>query len=66
MVSTLKQADLRRFSFDSGGSPATFRGTHFDGLWGRLRATVIGPGYQLYVTTSNGSNDRVIRITPSP
>ena len=66
MVSTLKQADLRRFSFDSGGSPATFRGIHFDGNWGRLRATVIGPGYQLYVTTSNGSNDRVIRISPSP
>jgi glucose/arabinose dehydrogenase len=65
LVSTLKQRDLRRFSFDSGGSPATPRGTLFDNKWGRLRATVLGPGYQLYVTTSNGTNDRVIRITPS-
>lgn len=65
LVSTLKQQDVRRFSFDSGGSPATPRGTLFNNSWGRLRATVIGPGYQLYVTTSNGSNDRVIRITPS-
>jgi glucose/arabinose dehydrogenase len=64
MVSTLKQQDLRRFSIDSSGKPATLRQTLFNGSWGRLRATVIGPGYQLYVTTSNGSNDRVIRITP--
>jgi glucose/arabinose dehydrogenase len=64
VVSTLKQEDLRRFSFGSSAGPATFRGTHFNGLWGRLRATVMGPGYQLYLTTSNGSNDRVIRITP--
>ncbi len=46
------------------GQPGHVRGTHFNGMWGRLRATVMGPGYQLYVTTSNGSNDRVIRITP--
>lgn len=64
MVSTLKQEDVRRFTVDSTGRPATYRATLFDGRWGRLRATVLGPGYQLYLTTSNGSNDRVIRITP--
>ena len=64
MVSTLKHQDLRRFSIDSSGKPATLRSILFDGAWGRLRATVLGPGYQLYVTTSNGSNDRVVRITP--
>jgi hypothetical protein len=64
MVSTLKEQDVRRFTVDSTGSPATLRQTLFNGSWGRLRATVLGPGYQLYVTTSNGSNDRVIRISP--
>ena len=64
MVSTLKQQDVRRFSVDADGRPATMRGTLFDNWWGRLRATVIGPGYQLYLTTSNGVNDRVIRVTP--
>jgi glucose/arabinose dehydrogenase len=64
IVSTLKQEDLRRFTFDSGPTPATQRQTLYNGSWGRLRSTVIGPGYQLFVTTSNGSNDRIIRITP--
>jgi glucose/arabinose dehydrogenase len=64
MVTTLKEQDIRRFSLAADGSPATLRGTHFNGLWGRLRGIVLGPGYQLYVTTSNGSNDRVVRITP--
>lgn len=64
IVTTLKQADLRRFSFDSGPTPATYRQTLYNGAWGRLRAAVMGPGNQLYLTTSNGSNDRVIRVSP--
>ena len=62
-VSNLKQSDVRRFT-----STSTFRltlqNTLFNGAWGRLRASVLGPGDQLYITTSNGSNDRVVRITP--
>jgi glucose/arabinose dehydrogenase len=64
MVATLKEQDVRRFSIAADGSPATLRGTHFNASFGRLRAAVLGPGYQLYMTTSNGSNDRVIRISP--
>jgi glucose/arabinose dehydrogenase/putative cell wall-binding protein len=64
-VSTLKESDVRRFSINAAGTTLGAPATHFNNSWGRLRAMVSGPGGQLYVTTSNGSNDRVIRISPS-
>ena len=66
-VATLKEQDLRRFSVASTGTPGTLRQTYFNNVWGRLRATVPGPGGStLYLTTSNGSGDQVIRIIPRP
>lgn len=37
-----------------------------DDEFGRLRAARLGPDGALYVTTSNGNNDKVLRITPTP
>ncbi|HEX6139818.1 MAG TPA: PQQ-dependent sugar dehydrogenase [Candidatus Limnocylindria bacterium] len=61
-VAQLKEQDLRRFSVTADGSTATQAEVLFNGSWGRIRAVVRGPAGQLYLTTSNGSNDRVIRI----
>lgn len=62
-VSTLKEQDLRRFEFNDTGSRAVNRSTLFNGRWGRLRAAVRAPvANDLYVTTSNGGSDRIIRI----
>jgi glucose/arabinose dehydrogenase len=62
-VATLKESDLRRFTVNRVGDNAVNRSTLFNGRWGRLRAVVPAPGGQaLYLTTSNGGNDRVIRV----
>ncbi len=37
----------------------------YRGSFGRLRTAQLGPDGLLYVTTSNGSGDRIIRISPS-
>ncbi len=63
-VSTLKESDLRRFAFD--GPPLRIGSTLYNGSFGRLRGVSRRSwkgGDALFLTTSNGSNDRVVRIT---
>jgi len=62
IVSTLKEEDLRRFSVSSDGS-VTLEETLLDSEFGRLRAVVSGPDGALYVSTSNGTDDRLLRVT---
>jgi glucose/arabinose dehydrogenase len=62
VVSTLKEEDLRRFSVTESGA-VTFQETLLDGRFGRLRAVAIGPDGALYVSTSNGPGDRIVRVT---
>jgi glucose/arabinose dehydrogenase len=62
-VAQLKEADLRRFTV--AGGVATQQDVLLDGRYGRLRTVRLGPDGSLYVTTSGGSGDRVIRLTPT-
>lgn len=62
-VSQLKQSDLRRFRVSDGGATVEYEATHYNDRWGRLRAATLGQGNRLFLTTSNGTNDKVIRIT---
>ncbi len=61
-VANLKEGDLRRFTI-SGGT-ATQREILYDGVYGRLRTVRQGPDGSLYITTSNGTGDRIVRIRP--
>jgi len=62
VVSTLKEEDLRRFSVSANGA-VTFEQTLLNEQFGRLRALAIGPDGALYVTTANGGDDRIVRVT---
>lgn len=61
-VATLKEQDLRRFVVN--GSSVVPKEVLLDQKYGRLRSVVQGPDGALYVTTSNGSGDRIIRVAP--
>ena len=61
VVATLKESDLRRFElFDGTARQADLL---FDNVWGRLRTPRLGPDGALYLTTDNGTGDKVVRIT---
>lgn len=62
-VAQLREADLRRFEIV--GSAAIQREILLNGTYGRIRTARLGPDGSLYLTTSNGSGDRVIRVTPT-
>lgn len=61
VVTTLKEEDLRRFTVTADGQVAAAE-TLLDRGFGRLRAAVIGPDGALYLSTSNGGGDRVLRF----
>lgn len=64
-VATLKDKSLRFFSVTSdleaslAATPSELAGTY-----GRLRGVRRGPDGALYVTTSNGSDDKILRVAP--
>ena len=60
-VCTLKEQDLRRFRVS--GTTVTPAEILLDQKYGRLRTPVLGPDGALYLTTSQGSGDRIIRVT---
>jgi len=62
IVSTLKEADLRRFEVSDDGTQIEMVETLFDQEYGRLRATVMGPDGALYITTAKGTSDRIFRV----
>lgn len=63
-VSSLKDTSLRLLRFSKKGSlRETWKPQALDGTYGRLRGAVAGPDGALYLTTSNGSDDKILRVT---
>ena len=62
-VAQLKEQDLRRFTVTE--TAATQAEVLLNGKYGRLRSPVLGPDGALYITTSNGRGDRIIKVTAS-
>ena len=64
-VASLKDSTLRIFEFANNGAFVNqVVVSELDGTYGRLRTPMMGPDGALFVTTSNGSNDKILRVEP--
>jgi aldose sugar dehydrogenase len=67
VVTALKGSKLLLLTLAADGSLAEVSvPEETDGPFGRLRAARLGPDGALYVTTTNGDDDQLLRITPRP
>lgn len=65
-VASLKDRSLRMFRLSRDGRVVGIDDVPaVTGRYGRLRTPMMGPDGALYVTTSNGVNDRILRLRPS-
>jgi glucose/arabinose dehydrogenase len=66
VVTALKGAKVLLFKLDAAGAVQSVSiPPEFNDAYGRLRAARSGPDGALYITTSNGSDDKLLRVTPS-
>ncbi|MET0447029.1 MAG: PQQ-dependent sugar dehydrogenase [Aeromicrobium sp.] len=66
-VASLKDESLRLLRFNRAGTlRGSWKPVALDGTYGRLRGAVQGPDGALYLTTSNGSDDKILRVTARP
>lgn len=66
VATALRGAKLMIFTLDDSGAVTSVAiPDEFADTFGRLRATRTAPDGALYVTTSNGDNDKLLRVTPA-
>jgi aldose sugar dehydrogenase len=66
VITALKGAKLIVLTLDPAGAVTSVSvPPELNGPYGRLRAARRGPDGALYVTTTNGSDDKLLRITPA-
>ena len=63
LLVTLKNSNLRQLKLNAGGRAVTSVNTWFKNEWGRLRDICVSPDGRVYISTSNGNNDRIIEIS---
>lgn len=65
-VGILKDTGLMVLTVDPAGTVVrTDRMPELENGYGRIRAAQLGPDHSLYLTTSNGTNDSILRVKPT-
>jgi glucose/arabinose dehydrogenase len=63
LLAVLKDAELLQLKLNDDGTKIETVNTFFKNTYGRLRDVCISPQGAVFMITSNGSNDKIIRVT---
>jgi glucose/arabinose dehydrogenase len=63
LMVTLKNSSLRQLKLSADGRSVSSIKTYFKNDWGRLRDVCVSPDGRVFISTSNGSDDKIIEIT---
>lgn len=64
LLATLKDETLYQLKLDDAFSFITTTTEHFNNKYGRLRDLCISTAGKVYICTGNGSNDKIIEVSP--
>jgi glucose/arabinose dehydrogenase len=64
-VGQLKGTGIRLIFLDAAGKLTGTRMVPGTTAYGRIRTVQRGPGGALYFTTSNGTGDKIVKVTPT-
>jgi glucose/arabinose dehydrogenase len=63
LLVTLKNSSLRQLKLSADGRTVANTKTWFKNDWGRLRDVCVSPDGKVYISTSNGNDDKIIEIS---
>jgi glucose/arabinose dehydrogenase len=63
LLVTLKNSSLRQLKLSADGRSVISAHTFFKNNWGRLRDICISPDGKVYISTSNGNDDKIIEVS---
>ncbi|RFZ83545.1 PQQ-dependent sugar dehydrogenase [Mucilaginibacter terrenus] len=66
LLAVLKDSELLQLKLSADGSKVEAVNTFYKGTYGRMRDVAISPAGDVYIITSTGNNDKIIKVTRTP
>jgi aldose sugar dehydrogenase len=65
LLAVLKDSELLQIKLNTAGDKVDAVNVFYKSTYGRMRDVCVAPDGKVYVITSNGSNDKIIKVTPN-
>ncbi|MEO7211189.1 PQQ-dependent sugar dehydrogenase [Mucilaginibacter sp.] len=66
LLAVLKDSELLQLKLNTAGDKVEVVNTFYKSTYGRMRDVAISPQGDVYIITSNGTNDKIIRVSKGP